>query len=93
MSNQENIGETPSTQGGASQVASSARMSYAHAREKAQEVMGQARERATQYYEQGKTKAIDMQHKLEDSVRENPMRSVLIAAGAGLVLGMLLRRR
>ena len=30
---------------------------------------------------------------VEDMVREQPMKSVLIAVGAGLVLGMLLRRR
>lgn len=92
MSNQENISETSGTQG-LSSAGASARMSYAHARDAAQQAVEQARDRAAQYYEQGKAKAIDLEHKIEDSVRENPMRSVLIAAGAGLLLGMLLRRR
>jgi ElaB/YqjD/DUF883 family membrane-anchored ribosome-binding protein len=68
-------------------------MSYMHAKDAAQQVVGQARDRAGQYYEQGKAKMADMRTKVEDSVRENPMRAVLIAAGAGLLLGMLLRRR
>lgn len=54
---------------------------------------GQVRERAGAYYQQGREKAVDYEQRIEEMVREQPMKSVLIAAGAGLVLGMLLRRR
>jgi len=69
------------------------RKTYDAAREKAQQVMSQVRERASAYYSQGREKAADYTHRVEDMVREQPMKSVLIAAGVGLLLGMLLRRR
>jgi len=84
----ENIGSQE-----ASSAKETARKTYDAAREKAQQVMGQARERAGEYYQQGRDKASEYQGRVEEMVREQPMKSVLIAAGAGLVLGMLLRRR
>jgi len=39
-----------------------------------------------------KHKADDLKHELEVYVRNNPTKSVLIAAGAGFVMGLLLRR-
>lgn len=75
-----------------SSAADSLRMSYAHARDAAKEVVGQVRDRATSYYGTGKDKAHDAQLKVEEFVREQPLKSVLIAAGVGLALGVLLRR-
>ncbi len=77
----------------ATSASESARLSYLHARDAAHQVVGQVRERASQYYEQGKAKAADMRVKVQDTVREHPMKSILIAACAGLLIGMLLRRR
>lgn len=91
MSSQENTGGSQNTRSGS--AAESARMSYMHAREAAQQVVGQVQQRASEYYEQGKTKAADLRVKVEEAVREHPIRSILITAGAGLLLGMLLRRR
>ena len=67
--------------------------SYSQARDAARQAVGQVKERASEYYSQGRERATEFGHKVEDMVREQPMKSVLIAAGAGLVLGMLLRRR
>ena len=74
-------------------AADKARKTYDAARDKAQQVMGQARERASEYYQQGKEKAADYTGRVEDMVREQPIKSVLIAIGAGLLLGMLFRRK
>lgn len=91
MSNEQSTGTSQSAHGAS--AAESARLSYMHARDAARQVAGQVRERATQYLEHGKTAATDMRAKVEDTVREHPLKSVLIAAGAGLLIGMLLRRR
>ena len=42
---------------------------------------------------EAKQKAQSVEGQIEDYVRQKPLKSVLIAAGAGLVLGLLLRRR
>lgn len=91
MSNQESIGVSQSTH--AASAAESARLSYLHARDAAQQVVGEVRNRAADYLEQGKAKAADVRVKVQDTVREHPIKTILIAAGAGLLLGMLLRRR
>lgn len=91
MSSQESIGVSQTTHGNS--AAESARMSYLHARDAAQHIAGEVRTRANQYFETGKAKAADMRAKVEDTVREHPLKTVLIAAGAGLLIGFLLRRR
>jgi len=57
----------------------------------------QAHERAESVLRRTKDRAIEMEHELEGYVRERPLKSVLIAAGVGaglgLVLGVLLARR
>ncbi len=91
MSNQESIGASQSTSAGS--AAESARLSYLHARDAAQHLAGQVRTRASQYLETGKARAADLRVKVEDTVREHPLKTILIAAGAGLLIGVLLRRR
>ena len=91
MSSQESTGASQNTR--SISAAESARMSYLHARDAAQQVVGQVQQRAAEYLEQGKTKATDLRVKVEETVREYPIRSLLITAGAGLLIGMLLRRR
>ncbi len=58
------------------------------AREKYEELSEQARH----YYDQGRDMAREWEEGLESYVREKPLQAVLIAAGIGLVLGMLWKR-
>ncbi|HEX2971669.1 MAG TPA: hypothetical protein VHP11_05020, partial [Tepidisphaeraceae bacterium] len=60
--------------------------------EAAQQQIGQMRQTATESYEHGRERAMEWQHNLEDYVREQPLRSVLIAAGVGALIGILWRR-
>ncbi len=62
-------------------------------KEVAQEKMGDAKQKATEYYEQGKKKASEFEDQIESYVRQKPLKSVLIAAGVGILLGFLLSRR
>lgn len=86
----ENVGSTNTETRSAAECM---KTSYANAREAARNAASQAREKASEYYSQGREKAAEYGQKVEDMVREQPIKSVLIAAGAGLLLGMLLRRR
>lgn len=52
-----------------------------------------AEERISKYYHEGIEKAKGLEGDLETEIRKNPVRSVVIAAGVGLLLGALLRRR
>jgi ElaB/YqjD/DUF883 family membrane-anchored ribosome-binding protein len=63
------------------------------ARQAAQEKLGEARDAAGQYVEQGREKTQQLARTVEDYIRQQPIKSVLIAAGAGAVLGVLLARR
>lgn len=57
----------------------------------------QAREKVEGVYRRSRDRAVAMEGELEDYVREKPLKSMLIAAGVGagigLVLGVLLARR
>ena len=48
---------------------------------------------ASDYVEQGRVRAMEMERTLEGQIRSQPMKAVLIAAGVGLVAGILLSRR
>jgi ElaB/YqjD/DUF883 family membrane-anchored ribosome-binding protein len=61
-------------------------------KDSANEYYQQGREKAQEYYEQGRQKAMEMEQNLEEYVREQPLKSVMIAAGIGLLLGILWRR-
>ncbi len=63
------------------------------ARMAAQEKMHDMRRGMKEYYDQGLAKAKQLEQGLEDQIRAHPIRSVAIAAGAGLVVGMLVARR
>ena len=73
-------------------VAQSARSSYAHAKDAATQVVGEVRERAAEYYAKGKEKAKAVQGGTGEFIRENPVKSILIATGAGLLAGFLLKK-
>jgi ElaB/YqjD/DUF883 family membrane-anchored ribosome-binding protein len=59
------------------------------AREKYQELRSQADE----YVKTGKDRAKQWESSFEDQIRAHPVRSIAIAAGVGLAVGLLLRRR
>jgi ElaB/YqjD/DUF883 family membrane-anchored ribosome-binding protein len=62
-------------------------------RDTAQEKLEEAREAAGQYLEEGRKRAGEIEDQIEKYVREKPLQAVLMAAGAGMLLGFLLRRR
>jgi ElaB/YqjD/DUF883 family membrane-anchored ribosome-binding protein len=59
----------------------------------AQEKLGDAKQKTTEYYEHGKKKASELEDQVEGYIRQKPLKSVLIAAGAGLLVGFFLTRR
>ncbi len=61
-------------------------------RGRAEDYYGQARGAAEEYYGQAKDRARTFQDDGEAYIRENPVRAVLTAVGAGFVLGLLFRR-
>jgi len=61
-------------------------------RAQAQELMTQGQEVAAEYYEEGRQQVLAWQQQLENQVREKPLQSLLMAAGLGLLLGLLRRR-
>ena len=63
------------------------------AREMAQEKVEQLRTGASEYYEEGRDKVQQVEHGFERFVREQPVKSILIAAGLGVLLGGLWMRR
>jgi ElaB/YqjD/DUF883 family membrane-anchored ribosome-binding protein len=54
-------------------------------------------EQVSGLYRASKEKALELEHKFEDKIREKPIKSVLLAAGVGagvgLLLGVVLARR
>jgi ElaB/YqjD/DUF883 family membrane-anchored ribosome-binding protein len=62
-------------------------------RARAEESLRQARERLTQLEDEALQRAREVADATEEYVRENPWQSLGIAAGIGLVLGILISRR
>jgi ElaB/YqjD/DUF883 family membrane-anchored ribosome-binding protein len=63
------------------------------AQDVAQEAMEEIRESAAEYYELGREKVEGAASRFERYVREQPIKSLLIAAGAGLIFGRFWMRR
>lgn len=63
------------------------------AREMAQEKVEQVRAGATDCAKEGRQKVRNVEHSIEQYIREQPLKSMLIAAGAGMVLGRFWMRR
>ncbi len=59
----------------------------------AQEKLGEARRYADEHLDQGKQKASEIEDQLEEYIRNQPLKSILIAAGAGALIGYLLGRK
>ena len=60
--------------------------------DQAHELMAQGKEVAAEYYEEGRNQVLVWQQQLENQVREKPLQSLLIAAGVGLLFGLIRRR-
>ena len=64
----------------------------AQVRDKTQEMVRQGAETASDYYQQGRQQAQAVEHTLEEAMRTKPLQSVLIAAGCGMLLTLLLKK-
>jgi ElaB/YqjD/DUF883 family membrane-anchored ribosome-binding protein len=76
----------------AQQVTQNLRSIGSQARDAANEKFNDLKQQANDYYEQGRGQAQEWEQGLEQYVQEKPIQSLLIAAGVGLVLGMLWKR-
>lgn len=76
----------------AQQIGQQARDLGSQVRDQATQKYQQLRDQATEYYGQGRDSAMEWEQSLETYVRDQPVKAVLIAAGVGVVLGMLWKR-
>ena len=60
--------------------------------QKVQELTTQGQEVAAEYYQQGRERVLAWQQQLQTQVREKPLQTLLMAAGVGLLFGLLRRR-
>lgn len=89
----------PSNQSTASQVkdkvqevASNVRDMGSQAYETASQKYEDAKESAAEYYRAGRDRAMEWESQIESYVRERPIKSLLMAAGVGIVIGMIWKR-
>ncbi len=61
-------------------------------RDAAEEKYTELRDKAAEQYEKGRRRAHDLEEQLESCIRDNPLTSLLVAAGVGAVIGFLWRR-
>ena len=87
-----NEGTAASLRDTAGQVGENLRNLGSQVRDTATEQYGQLRDQASDYYEQGRQRATDWEHSLESYVQEKPIQAVMIAAGVGVLLGLLWER-
>ena len=76
----------------AAQVGENLRDIGGQVRDVASEKYNELRDQASEYYEEGRQRAMEWEQGLEQYVQEKPIKSLLIAAGVGLLLGMLWKR-
>jgi ElaB/YqjD/DUF883 family membrane-anchored ribosome-binding protein len=76
----------------AGEVASNLRDMGSQVRDMAGQQYQQALDTAQDYYQQGRDKAMEWQGELEEYVRDQPLKALAIAAGVGVVLGILWKR-
>jgi ElaB/YqjD/DUF883 family membrane-anchored ribosome-binding protein len=63
------------------------------ARKAATEGISDLREGVREYMARGKERLVELEEGLEGQVQEHPIRSILIAAGVGVLVGALIARR
>ena len=61
-------------------------------RDVAKEKYGQVSDQARDYYEQGRNMATEWEQGIESYVQQKPVQALLMAAGVGLLLGVLWKR-
>jgi ElaB/YqjD/DUF883 family membrane-anchored ribosome-binding protein len=61
-------------------------------RDVARDKYDELREQAGNYYSQGRERAQEWEQSLESYVQEKPIQAVLMAAGIGVLLGLLWKR-
>ena len=76
----------------AQQVGQNLRDMGSQVRDVAKEQYDNLRNQASEYYDQGREMVNEYQQSLENYVQEQPVKSLLIAAGVGMLLGILWRR-
>ena len=76
----------------AAQVGENIRNLGSQVRDQATQQYDQLRDQASEYYEQGRQRAMEMEQSLEQYVQAKPIQALLMAAGAGLLLGILWKR-
>jgi len=76
----------------AQQVGQNLRDLGGQVRDAAREKYDQLSDQAQDYYQQGRQKAQEWEEGLESYIQEKPLQSVLIAAGVGVLLGLLWKR-
>src|SRR5580704_11502797 len=76
----------------ASEVKQNLRDIGGQVRDAANEKYEQVREQAGDFYRHGRETAQEWEHSLESFVQEKPLQAVLIAAGVGMLLGLLWKR-
>jgi ElaB/YqjD/DUF883 family membrane-anchored ribosome-binding protein len=77
----------------AKQVRKSLREMRGTAKDVAQEALQHIRENGSERYAQGRGKVLRAEHAVEHYIQQRPLKSVLIAAGVGVVLGGYWLRR
>lgn len=89
-----NEGQTDTGSGASAvgQIRDQASQMAGQVRDAAVEQYENLRDTAQDYYEQGRQKAQERQHSLEDYVHEQPMKALLIAAGVGVLLGIIWKK-
>jgi ElaB/YqjD/DUF883 family membrane-anchored ribosome-binding protein len=76
----------------AQQVGQDLRNLGAQVRDAAKERYGQYTDQARNYVDQGREAAQEWEQSLESFVQEKPLQALAIAAGVGLLLGLLWKR-
>lgn len=76
----------------AQQVGQNLRDLGGQVRDAAREKYNELSESAQEYYQQGRQKAQEWEEGLESYIQEKPLQAVLIAAGVGMLLGLLWKR-
>ncbi len=95
MSQSSNPGQGTSTEQvrqGASQMGEGLRNMGEKVKETAQQKYEELRDQASEYYESGRERAKELEQTLEDYVQNQPVKSLLIAAGIGFLLGAIWKR-
>ena len=90
--NEGQAGQQGGATGTAAQLRDKASEVISNVKEKATEQYENLRDTAEDYYEKGREKAQEWQHSLEEYVHDQPVKALLIAAGVGMLLGIIWKK-